>query len=67
LAGQRLGVLFSKQRAGRLVFVCEGGSVGSVTLPKDWTDRGPQPGRGRLTVEGLIALDTLRKAWVVVH
>jgi hypothetical protein len=38
-----------------------------VTLPKDWTDRGPQPGRGRLTVEGLIALDTLRKAWVVVH
>jgi len=67
LAGQRVAVLFGKRHAGRRVFVCEGGPAGTVTLPEEWTDRGPQPGRGRLTVEGLVALDTLRKAWVVVR
>jgi len=61
LFGCRVAVLFSKRRAGRLVFVCEGGPLGRVTVPVSWTDRGPVPAANRLTVEGLAELDTLMK------
>lgn len=61
LSGCRVTVLFSKRRAGRLVFVCEGGPAGRVTVPVSWTDRGPKPSANRLTVEGLAELDTLAK------
>ncbi len=53
--------MFSKRRAGRLVFVCEGGPAGRVTVPVSWTDRGPASSANRLTVEGLVELDTLAK------
>ena len=61
LFGCQVTVLFSKRRAGRLVFVCEGGPVGRVTVPVSWTDRGPAAAANRLTVEGLAELDTLVK------
>jgi Family of unknown function (DUF5372) len=66
LFGQRLPVLFVKRRAGRVVFVCEGGLAGrtTVTFAEGWTDRGPAPAGYRLSIEGLIVLDTLVAAIV---
>jgi hypothetical protein len=61
LFGRRVPVLFAKRRAGTVVFVCAGGPVGRVTVPESWTDRGVVPGRHRLSVEGLVELDTLVK------
>jgi hypothetical protein len=55
----RLAVLFTKRRAGRLMFVCEGGRLGRVTVPESWTDRGPVPSTNRLSVDRLVELDTL--------
>jgi hypothetical protein len=59
LAGCRLPVLFAKRRGGELVFVCEGGPIGRVTVPGSWTDRAPAPVGHRLSVEALVELDTL--------
>ena len=39
--------------------VCEGGALGSVALPEDATDRGPEPAGRPLSIEvlaGLVAL-----------
>ena len=65
LSGRRVRVLFVKRRGAGRVFVCEGGPVGQVTLPQEWTDRGPAAVGHRLSVAGLVALDTLRKGMVV--
>ena len=59
LFGRRVSVLFAKRRAGKVVFVCEGGPLGRVTVPESWTDRGPAPAGHRLSVEALVELDTL--------
>jgi hypothetical protein len=59
LFGRRVAVLFAKRRAGRLVFVCEGGPLGRVTVPESWTDCAPAPAGHRLSVEALVELDTL--------
>jgi len=60
LAGQRLVVLFERRRpATELVYVCEGGPAGRVTLPVAWTDRAPAAAVHRLTTEGLAALAAL--------
>lgn len=59
LAGRRVEVLFTKRRAGAAVFVCADGVSRSVTLPQEWTDRGPQPFEHRLSVEGLTAARAL--------
>jgi hypothetical protein len=59
LSGRRVAVLFAKRRAGRLVFVCEGGPLGRVTVPESWTEHGPAPAAHRLTVAALVELDTL--------
>jgi Family of unknown function (DUF5372) len=59
LFGRRVPVLFAKRRAGKVVFVCEGGPLGRVTVPESWTDRGPAPVAHRLNVEVLVELDTL--------
>jgi hypothetical protein len=66
LFGQRLAVVFVKRRAGRVVYVCEGGLGGraTVTFAEGWTDRGPAPGVCRLSVDGLVFLDTLVAAIV---
>ena len=62
LAGVRLEILFSKHRDDGVVFVCAGGTYGSITLPQAWTDRGEPPLAHRLSAEGLAALDTLVRA-----
>ena len=59
LCGRRVPVLFTKRRVGRLVFVCEGGPLGRVTVPESWTDRGQVPSANRLSVDRLVELDTL--------
>ena len=59
LFGRRVSVLFAKRRAGKVVFVCEGGPLGRVTVPESWTDRGPAVAGHRLSVEALVELDTL--------
>ena len=59
LSGRRVSVLFAKRRAGKVVFVCEGGLLGRVTVPQAWTDRGPTVAGHRLSVEALVELDTL--------
>lgn len=59
LAGRRVEVLFAKRRAGGVVFVCDAGAAGQVTLLEGWTDRGPAGQPGRLSVEGLAEPDTL--------
>jgi hypothetical protein len=60
LAGQRLVVLLERRRPStELVFVCEGGPAGRVTLPVAWTDRGAVPAAHRLTAAGLVALAAL--------
>jgi hypothetical protein len=51
--------LVTKRRAGRVVFVCEGGPLGRVTVPESWTDRGPVGSVNRLSVDRLLELDTL--------
>jgi len=56
LVGVRLAVLFERRWAGSRLYVCEGGPLGSVTLPEDATDRGPEPAAEPLTVEVLAEL-----------
>jgi hypothetical protein len=59
LSGQRLEVLLeSRGRAGR-VYLCDGGRLGSVALPEDATDRGPEPAERPLTFEVLVELAAL--------
>jgi hypothetical protein len=56
LAGQRLPILFVRRRAGTRLYVCEGGPLGTVTLPEDFTDRGLMPAARPLTAEVLAEL-----------
>ncbi len=44
-----------RQRTGRL-YVCDGGVLGSLTLPEDATDRGLEPAERRLSFEVLVEL-----------
>ena len=48
LCGQSLPVLFSRRRGGDVVFVCTGGVLGRVTVPRSWTDRGDPRSTDRL-------------------
>jgi hypothetical protein len=56
LAGQRLPVLFERRLAAGRVYICEGGALGTVTLPADFTDRGLPPAARPLSAEVLAAL-----------
>jgi hypothetical protein len=62
LAGQRLPVLFERHRAARRVYICEGGPLGTVTLPEDFTDRGLPPATRPLTTEVLAGLGAILSA-----
>lgn len=59
LVGERLPVLFERRSPGGRLYVCEGGALGSVALPEDATDRGPEPAAGPLTIEVLADLAAL--------
>jgi len=54
-------VLFSRRRGGQVVLACESASLGRVTVPESWTDRVSSPVVGRLSAEGLAALDALAR------
>lgn len=49
-------VLFVRRVGAGRIFVCEGGPLGSVALPEDATDRGPEPAERPLSIEVLAAL-----------
>ena len=59
LCGDRLEVLFVRRVGAGRIYVCEGGPVGSVSLPEDATDRGSQLGEWPLSIEVLVALVAL--------
>ncbi|WP_406514935.1 Y4bD/Y4pK family protein [Streptomyces sp. NBC_00873] len=59
LVGRQLRVCRAVRRSGGLVFICTAGDGVTVTLPQEWTDRGPAPGRNRLAIDGLGALSAL--------
>src|SRR3954465_12572972 len=59
LSGRRVPVLFAKRRAGKVVFVCEGGPLGRGRVAESWAQRGPAPAVHRLSVAALVELDTL--------
>lgn len=59
LCGERLQVLFVRRIGAGRIYVCEGGPLGSVSLPEDATDRGPEPAEGPLSIEVLAALVAL--------
>ncbi len=54
-------VLFSRRRGGQVVLACESGGLGRVTVFESWTGRVASPAGGRLSAEGLAALDTLAR------
>ena len=56
LFGERLEVLFVRRIGAGRIYSCEGGPLGSVSLPEDATDRGPGPAERALSVEVLAAL-----------
>jgi hypothetical protein len=59
LAGQRVSILLTRTYRGRAlgrVYTCEGGPLGTVTVPEQFTDRGVPPARGPLTAEVLLEL-----------
>ena len=59
LCGERLEVLFVRRVGAGRSYVCEGGPLGSVSLPEDATDRGVEPAERPLSVEVLAALVAL--------
>ncbi|MCA1679517.1 MAG: Y4bD/Y4pK family protein [Actinobacteria bacterium] len=61
LAGERLLVLSQRRRGASRVYVCEG-PTGSVALPEEATDRGPEPAQRPLTVEVLAELAAVVRA-----
>ena len=62
LCGQRVEVLFSRRRGGQVVLACESARLVRVTVFESWTDRVASPPGGRLSAEGLAALDTLARS-----
>ncbi|MGH2926926.1 MAG: DUF5372 family protein [Solirubrobacteraceae bacterium] len=56
LLGKRLAVLFERRWAGGVLFVCEGGPLGTIGIPEDATDRAPERASTPLTAEVLAAL-----------
>ncbi|WP_442935324.1 DUF5372 family protein [Micromonospora sp. CPCC 206061] len=59
LAGRTLEILYAKRRGRGRVFVCDAGDGASVTLPIEWTDRGPAADEARLSRESLSELRVL--------
>jgi hypothetical protein len=56
LAGQRVSILFERTYRDRSlgrVYICDGGTLGTVTLPEHFTDRGGPSAPGPVTPEVL--------------
>ena len=53
LRGQRLDVLQSRRWGASRTYVCDGAQLGTVVLPEEATDRGPELAERPLTLEVL--------------
>jgi hypothetical protein len=62
LRGQRLPVLFERRSPEGRLYVCEGGPLGTIGVPKDATDRAPAPAATPLSGEVLAGLVELVEA-----
>jgi hypothetical protein len=62
LNGQELAILFQRKRPEGLVYVCEGGPLGTIGLPAAWTSLGEPAAKRPLTIEVLIELVALMAA-----
>jgi hypothetical protein len=62
LAGRRVEVLYSMKRGDRRMFVVDAGNGGRMTVPEQWTDRGPAPECARFAPEALTELRALLDA-----
>ena len=57
LSGQQVVILFERRyKSIGLVYVCDGGALGNVSLPERFTDRGLAPDKGPLNGEILAEL-----------
>ncbi|KPI11518.1 hypothetical protein OK074_2850 [Actinobacteria bacterium OK074] len=65
LAGRGVEVLYSMKRGGRRMFVVGTGTGASMTLPVEWTDRGPAAQDARVSQEGLVELRALLDALAI--
>ena len=64
LAGREVEVVYSMKRGATRMFVVDAGGGVRMTLPVEWTDRGPAPETARVTAESLIDLYALVNALV---
>ena len=62
LKGQRLNILFERKRPEGLLYVCEGGPLGTIGLPVAWTSLSDPAAEGPLTIEVLVELAALMTA-----
>jgi Family of unknown function (DUF5372) len=62
LKGQRLNILFERKRPEGRLYVCAGGSLGTIGLPAAWTSLSEPAAERPLTIEGLVELAALVKA-----
>jgi Family of unknown function (DUF5372) len=62
LVGRRVEVLYSMKRGSTRMFVVDTGSGARMTLPVEWTDRGPAPESARVSQESLTRLRLLLNA-----
>jgi hypothetical protein len=62
LAGCRVEVLYSMKRGGRRMFVVDTGTGARMTVPVEWTDRGPAALDARVSQEALVELRALLDA-----
>ena len=62
LKGERLNILFDRKRPEGHLYVCEGGALGTISLPAAWTSLSQPAAERALTVEVLVELAALVKA-----
>jgi hypothetical protein len=66
LAGCSVEVLYSMRRGGTRMFVVDTGTGVRMTVPEQWTDRGPAPATARLSSESLAELRALIDAMTLL-
>jgi len=69
LTSQRLSILFERQSrsTSQRVYVCDGGALGTLYLPEDFTNRADPPATRPLTVDMLTHLAVIVAALQKKH
>jgi hypothetical protein len=62
MTGQHLKIIFERQRADGLLYICEGGALGTVGVPARWTNLGPPSADSALSYEVLAELAAVMAA-----